>query len=243
MMNIVEIESTASTNLLLKKWSEERFLEEGTVLFTNKQTAGRGQAGTFWEAEAGKNIACSLLLYPAFLPVKQHFLLSETVALGVKEILDDYVNNVTVKWPNDIYFEDRKLAGILIENELSGGGFSQSVIGIGLNVNQEIFTGDAPNPVSLKQITGRDFDLDRLVEKMIRQILYRYDQLKEGRSQLISQTYQDFLYRKNGFYRYEDKNGLFNAKIQFVADDGFLHLTTDEGEDRRYAFKEISFVK
>ncbi|MDR0680828.1 MAG: biotin--[acetyl-CoA-carboxylase] ligase [Dysgonamonadaceae bacterium] len=243
MMNIIKIESTASTNLLLKEWSKERFLEEGTVLFTNNQTAGRGQAGTSWEAESGKNITCSLLLYPVFLSVKQHFFLSEIAALGVKEILDDYVNNVTVKWPNDIYFEDRKLVGILIENELSGRGFSQSVIGIGLNVNQEIFTSNAPNPVSLKQITGMDFDLDILVEKITRRILYWYDQLKEGRSNLISQTYQDFLYRKNGFHRYEDKNGPFNAKIQFVADNGFLHLTTDKGEDRSYAFKEISFVK
>jgi BirA family biotin operon repressor/biotin-[acetyl-CoA-carboxylase] ligase len=242
-MNIIKIESTASTNLLLKKWSKERILEEETVLLTKNQTAGRGQTGTSWEAESGKNITCSLLLYPVFLPVKQHFLLSEAVALGLKEILDDYVKDVSIKWPNDIYFEDRKLAGILIENELSGPEFSQSVIGIGLNVNQEIFGSSAPNPVSLKQITGTDFDLDLLAEKMIRRILYWYNQLKTGRGDLISQTYRNFLYRKNGFYCYEDKNGPFNAKIQSVADNGFLHLTTDKGEDRCYAFKEVSFVK
>jgi BirA family biotin operon repressor/biotin-[acetyl-CoA-carboxylase] ligase len=242
-MNIIRIDSTASTNFFLKEWAKEQVLEEGTVVFANTQTAGRGQTGTFWEAEPGKNITCSLLLYPVFLPVKQHFLLSETVALGVKEILDDYLKNVSIKWPNDIYFEDRKIAGILIENELSGTEFSQSVIGIGLNVNQEIFTSPAPNPVSLKQITGVDFDLERLTEKIIRRILYWYDQLKTGRTGLLSQTYRHFLYRRDDFYPYEDKNGRFRAQIQSVDESGFLHLTTDEGEERRYAFKEVSFIK
>jgi BirA family biotin operon repressor/biotin-[acetyl-CoA-carboxylase] ligase len=242
-MNIIRIKSTASTNLFLKEKLKEQVLEEGTVVSADMQTAGRGQTGTSWEAEPGKNITCSLLLYPVFLPVRQHFLLSETIALGVKELLDDYIKNVTVKWPNDIYFEDRKLAGILIEYELSGQEFSQSVIGIGLNVNQEIFTGNAPNPVSLKQITGRNFDLDRLMEKMIRKILYRYGQLKAGRSDRISQAYQDSLYRRKDFYCYEDKNGRFNAQIQLVAANGFLHLITDQGEERCYAFKEVSFVK
>jgi BirA family biotin operon repressor/biotin-[acetyl-CoA-carboxylase] ligase len=242
-MNIIRIKSAISTNLFLKEKLKGQALEEETVVSADIQTAGRGQTGTSWEAEPYKNITCSLLLYPVFLPVKQHFLLSETVALGVKELLDDYIKNVTVKWPNDIYFEDRKLAGILIENELSGWEFSQSVIGIGLNVNQEIFTSNAPNPISLKQITGKNFDLDNLMEKMIRKILYWYDQLKTGRSDRISQAYQDCLYRRNGFYCYEDKNGRFNARIQSVAENGFLHLITDESEERCYAFKEVSFVK
>jgi BirA family biotin operon repressor/biotin-[acetyl-CoA-carboxylase] ligase len=242
-MNIITIESTASTNRFLKEKLKERILEEETVVSAHIQTAGRGQTGTSWEAEPYKNITCSLLLYPVFLPLKQHFLLSEAVALGVKESVDDFIKNVTVKWPNDIYFEDRKLAGILIENELSGRELSQSVIGIGLNVNQEIFTSTVPDPVSMKQITGMDFDLDELTEKMIRKILYRYDQLKAGGSDLISQAYQDSLYRKNGFYRYKDKNGLFDARIQHVAENGFLHLITDEGEERCYAFKEVSFIK
>jgi BirA family biotin operon repressor/biotin-[acetyl-CoA-carboxylase] ligase len=241
-MNIIKIKTAVSTNLLLKELAEQQDLEEGTVVFAGIQTGGRGQKGSRWESEPGKNITCSILLYPGFLPVEQSFLLSKAVALGVKETLDSYIKNVAVKWPNDIYFEDRKLVGILIENEITGRNISQSIIGIGLNVNQEVFIGDAPNPVSLKQILDREINLNVLLEKMLKRIMYWYNQLKAGKIESVSQAYQDALYRKSGFYCYEDKNGLFNAQIQSVADDGFLHLVTDKGEERRYTFKEVSCV-
>ncbi|MDR0863341.1 MAG: biotin--[acetyl-CoA-carboxylase] ligase [Candidatus Symbiothrix sp.] len=239
-MNIIKIETTTSTNLFLKELAGKQVLEEGTVALAGTQTAGRGQAGNYWESEPGKNITCSILLHPTFLLPKQHFLLSETVALGVKETLDFYLKNVTVKWPNDIYVEDRKIAGILIENELMGQQFSRSVIGIGLNVNQEVFTSNAPNPVSLKQLLGVDMNVDELTEKMVERILYWYEKLKAGETKVISQTYHDFLYRKSGFHWYEDKTGRFKARIKSVAEDGFLLLETDKGEERCYAFKEVS---
>ncbi|MCL1938326.1 MAG: biotin--[acetyl-CoA-carboxylase] ligase [Candidatus Azobacteroides sp.] len=242
MMNIIRIESADSTNLLLKEWSEKQRWEEGTTLFARNQTAGRGQMGNHWEAEADKNITCSILLYPVFLPAKQHFLLSETIALGVKKTLDDYTEKISVKWPNDIYFEDRKIAGILIENEWIGSEISRSIVGIGLNVNQEVFYSNALCPVSLKQILGKDTDLDALLKNMLRHIEELYGKLKAGEIGLISQMYQESLYRKFGFYPYQDQKGCFEARIQSVSADGFLSLETREGEERRYAFKEVVFI-
>jgi len=243
-MNIIRVKTTDSTNRLLKELTAEAGLEEGTVVVAETQTAGRGQKGTSWEAETGQNITCSLLLYPTFLPLKQHFLLSKAVALGVKETLDflfPHLLSFSIKWANDIYYEDRKIAGILIENELMDNRITQCIVGIGLNVNQEVFASDAPNPVSLKQLTGESTHLDYVLEEMIRRIMCRYQKLKDRQYEEISAVYHDVLYRKNGFFCYEDKNGVFDAQIQSVSDDGFLHLITKEGEERRYAFKEVSF--
>lgn len=241
-MNIIKIESTSSTNSYLKEFASRQMLEEGTVLQAYEQTAGRGQAGTSWEAEPGKNITCSIIFYPLFLPLKQNFLLSKVIALGVKETLDNYSENVSIKWPNDIYIRDRKVAGILIENELSGQQISQSVVGIGVNINQEIFFSNAPNPVSVKQLTGIDIDTGIFLEEMIVKIMFWYDYLKQGHSSIISENYLKSLYHKSGFHLYQDQKGLFMAEIQDIKDNGLLFLITDKGEERSFFFKEIAFI-
>ena len=241
-MNIISLEITNSTNDYLKELTHRQVLEEGTVVVTRSQTAGKGQRGNAWESEAGKNITCSILLYPSFLPVQRIFLLSEVIALSVKEMLDAYTDRITVKWPNDVYFEERKIAGILIENELMGNRYDLSVAGIGLNINQEYFLSDAPNPVSLKQITGKDYDTGALLKELVRNILYRYEQLKSGDAADIIRTYHNALYRKTGFHRYEDDKGMFLARIDRVSDDGFLHLVTSHNEERSYTFKAVRFL-
>jgi len=241
-VNIIRVETVSSTNSYLKESARNRVLEEGTVVVARNQTAGKGQRGNSWESEAGKNITCSILLYPSFLPVQRFFLLSEAVSLGVKEMLDVYTSGITVKWPNDIYYQEKKIAGILIENELTGNVYTSSVVGTGLNVNQERFLSHAPNPVSLKQITGEDFDTKTLLEKLVENILYCYEQLKSGDIETIIQKYHDALYRRAGFHRFEDEAGKFNARIDRVSDDGLLHLITDMNEERSYAFKNVRFV-
>jgi len=194
-VNIIPIETVDSTNSYLKELARSQSLEEGTVVAARNQTAGKGQRGNAWESEAGKNITCSILLYPSFLPVQQYFLLSEAVSLGVKKTLDAYTAGITVKWPNDIYHNERKIAGILIENELTGNQLSSSVAGIGVNINQERFLSDAPNPVSLKQITGREQDTDMIMKELIENILSLYEQLKSGDEETIIRMYHEALYR------------------------------------------------
>jgi BirA family biotin operon repressor/biotin-[acetyl-CoA-carboxylase] ligase len=240
-MNIIRIKSTGSTNLFLKDLLQERVLEEGTAVLAEFQTSGRGQTGTHWESENGKNIICSIIFYPDFLPFEQRFIFSETIALGVKKALDRYIENVFIKWPNDIYVNDRKIAGILIENEITDRKIIRSIAGIGLNVNQEIFTSNLPNPVSMKQLLKTDLDLDTLSEIMVESVRDEYDILKSGQQTVISKIYHDSLYRKNGFHVFKDKKGQFIAQIQSVGDDGFLYLTTKDNEMLSYSFKEVSF--
>ena len=240
-MNIIRVETVTSTNSYLKESARAGVLEEGTVVVARNQTAGKGQRGNSWESEAGKNITCSILLYPTFLSVQRFFLLSEAVSLGVKETLDVYTDGITVKWANDIYHNEKKIVGILFENELIGNVYTSSVVGIGVNVNQERFLSDAPNPVSLKQITGREQDTEAILKEMIGNILNRYEQLKSGNTETIIRMYHDALYRKTGFHRFEDESGIFNARIERVSDDGLLHLVTDRYEERSYAFKSVRF--
>lgn len=240
-MNIIRIKETTSTNVELQQMMMDGYLEEGTVLVAENQTLGRGQSGNSWESEPGKNLLFSMLIHPDFLDLKQHFLLSELTANSIKQVLDKYVDHVTIKWPNDIYYQDKKISGILIENNIEENVIRQSVIGIGVNVNQEIFTGETPNAVSLKQILEADIDLDLLLTEITNQLLSDYNKLKNGEWDDIRQYYHGSLYRKSGMYVFSDKNGQFTARVDSVADDGVLSLVTEAGEIRRYLFKEVSY--
>ncbi|BAG83564.1 biotin--[acetyl-CoA-carboxylase] ligase [Candidatus Azobacteroides pseudotrichonymphae] len=242
-MNTIKIKITSSTNLFLKELSKKQSLKEWTIVVAESQTAGRGQRGNCWESEPTKNIICSILLYPNFLSIQQQFLLSEVVVIGIKDVLDTYVQKgIAIKWPNDVFFEKRKLAGILIENELIGQKISCSIIGIGLNVNQQVFKSEAPNPVSLKQIIGIEMNTNILLEQIVSQIQYWYKKLKSGQRKLISQVYHDSLYCKEGFHFYKDKNEIFQARIRMVTEEGLLCLMTKSKEERYYSFKEISLL-
>jgi len=241
-MNIIKIDSTTSTNSELKKLCSEKQLPSFSALVTGKQTAGRGQAGNSWESEPYKNLTFSVVLFPENLPVKQSFMISRIFSLAVKESLDKYIEHVSIKWPNDIYFREKKICGMLIENEIIETNISSSIIGIGLNVNQENFLSDAPNPVSLKQITAKIYNLDELLNRILQTASEKYRQFLSGNIQELRLAYQNALYRKSGFYDYEDKNGIFQACIREVEDDGTLILETEDKEIRRYQFKEVRFI-
>lgn len=240
--HIIQIDSCSSTNSYMKTWADTEFLEEGIVVITYEQASGRGQAGTSWESEPGKNLTFSILLYPDFLPLNQFFLLSEIISLGIKNTLDKYAGNISIKWPNDIYFRDKKICGILIENELTERAFSRSIVGIGLNVNQSEFRSNAPNPISLKQITGNEFDLDILLEEVLNHCFSWYEKLRLNQTKEIKEAYFKALYRNKGFYSFKDSLGIFRANIEKVGSDGLLHLLTEDSEQRSYAFKEVEFV-
>ena len=182
MENSLYIEETNSTNNLLREMNRKEKLPEGFVLYTDFQTAGKGQVGNSWEAENGMNLLFSMVLYPKQIPLDRIFLISQLVSLGVKNSLDRLTTGVTVKWPNDIYWNEKKLAGILIENSLQGNKINAVTIGVGLNVNQKVFLSDAPNPVSLLQILGREVDRNELLESVCEEILLLYKEINVKKS-------------------------------------------------------------
>lgn len=240
---VISLDETVSTNVELKRLQQESSLPEGSIVRTNFQTQGRGQAGNSWFSEKGCNLLFSYLLYPKFVMANQQFIISRMVSLALKEILDQYMDNISIKWPNDIYWKDKKIAGMLIENSLIGKRIEHTIVGIGLNVNQDEFQHDLPNPISMKQVTGMEYNRDELLKAFSDTFFGLYQSLQEGEGQRIQQKYLQQLYRRDSYYWYEDENGRFKAIIKDVLPTGHLILQTLIGEEeRKYAFKEVSFV-
>jgi len=238
MKNLQYIKQTHSTNALLWEMIRESHQPEGTVVYTDFQTAGKGQIGNSWESEAAKNLLFSVVLHPSQIPLDRLFLVSQLVSIAIKRVLDKYCENISVKWPNDIYWNDKKLAGILIENSLQGNKVKAVVIGVGLNVNQIKFLSNAPNPVSLKQITGKSLNRKQLLKEICRNISELYNPLDEKK---IRHEYAESLYRKVRFHAFADESGTFNARIIEVHPDGQLELETEFGERKGFYFKEVKF--
>lgn len=242
-MTIDWIEETGSTNAYVKEHAAE--VGPMAMVAAHKQTAGRGQRGNSWESEPGKNLTYSFWLRPGVHPRGQ-FAVSEAVALAMAEALGRHGIDAEVKWPNDIYVGDRKIAGILIECTLMGEEISMAVAGVGLNVNQTIFKFPAtatggPVPVSMAMLTGREYDLGK-VARVVADELERHVALldsEEGRAEL-HRRYMARLWRREGRHRYRDRatGEEFTAEIAGVKESGHLQLLTDRGP-REYAFKEI----
>lgn len=219
----------------------------GHAVMALAQTAGRGQRGNHWEAEPGMNVTLSLLLRPAGLPINQQFLISEAVALGVADVLRDLMpgrKDIAIKWPNDIYVGDKKIAGILIENSLLGADIRSCVVGLGLNVNQGLFRSDAPNPVSLYQLTGRLHDVPTVAQMLVDAMLRRYEAAMADHGATHGEYFGN-LYRADGlFHLFRDMKTMrtFQARITAVAPTGHVTLTLPDFSQRRYAFKEVAYL-
>ena len=239
---ILRVVETTSTNSLLRELIIKESLPEGSVVVADFQTAGRGQIGNVWESEAGKNLMFSTVLYPTCIPANRQFLISQIAALSVKETLDLYTDHVTVKWPNDIYWKEKKICGMLIENDLMGRNISQSIAGIGININQETFHSFAPNPVSLRQITGKEFDLFEILKSIVLRIQSYYSLLKKGNTESIVCQYEMSLFKKEGMHRFKDANGEFLARIICVEPEGRLILEDEILNKRGYMFKEVEYL-
>ena len=280
--NCIEVQKTDSTNsymaglaslpapLLGERGAKPLF--EGTVVVANHQEQGRGQRGSTWEGEPGKNLTLSIFLTPTFLKPEEQFQLNKAVSLGVVEFIrhtpslispkggEDRANGeyalalspldnrrlraqltgsgVAIKWPNDIYIGNKKVAGILIENSVSGNDLQHSIIGIGINVNQEIFSAQLPNPTSLKLITGKEFDLKECLEQLCSSIEKRYLQLRNS-SKKIDSDYLKNLCRFEEWANYNYKGEKVKAKITGVSKIGKLILETEKGGRLECDFKEI----
>lgn len=236
------VDETNSTNSCLHNYCVDRQVAEFSIVMTNFQTAGRGQRGNSWESEREKNLLFSIIFFPTFLEARDQFLLSQIISLSIKEALDTYTKNISIKWPNDIYWCEKKICGMLIENDLTGQHITQSIAGIGININQQFFSSLAPNPVSLYQITGKEHDLLLILEKITQRIKDYYTLLKTGKKALISQRYKEALFRKKGIHLYSDAEGTFQAEIADIKPDGSLILKDEAGGERKYAFKEVQYI-
>lgn len=229
--------------------------EHGTVVYTDRQTAGRGQRGNSWESEPFKNVTMSILLRPENVAPNQQFWLSEISALAVERVLSKYIGNVSIKWPNDVYYKDFKICGMLIEHSLSGGKINYTIPGIGINVNQRVFLSDAPNPISLANVLGHEVPTSEILDGLVDEILTMCDQLPEKATE-IHREFLSKLYRRDGFHEYQSTirsasaDGLsvleegehFQARIVNVHPDGMLALMTTEGHIHTFAFKEVAFI-
>ena len=229
----IHLEETTSTNTYIKGLALEA--DEMVVVSTLWQTAGRGQGVNRWESERGKNLLFSLMARPSFVAVQQQFALSMAGALAIKAVLDRFTPDIRIKWPNDIYWRDRKISGTLIETSLAHGEISRFVYGIGLNVNQVQFVSDAPNPVSLAQITGKQVVLMPLLDNIVEAFITQWNLLKAGNTHLVATRYNAALYRAMGFHRYSDKQGAFDAELVGVETDGLITLQDRQGQLRTYS--------
>ena len=242
---IIHIDETDSTNQWLKQHGDGSF-----CVVADYQTAGRGCGTNTWESERGQNLLFSLLIHPADIAANEQFRITEAVSVALCETLENLLkplrpldsspnfgeHAISIKWPNDIYVGNKKIAGILIENRLKGNRIKDSIIGIGLNVNQREFHSDAPNPVSLCQLLGHEVDREALLHEFL------YRKLSFSHAETTAVAYRNRLYLRGKPASYRDANGWFRATILDVEPDGRLVMQDEAGRERRYSFKEVVFA-
>lgn len=237
----IELLSVDSTNNYAMQLVNKGLAESGTVVFAHEQTAGKGQRGKQWVAAQGMNITMSLVLNVNYLPVSRQFILSAAIALAVHDFFDQYSNgDCSIKWPNDLYWRDRKAGGILIENIIRGQEWQWSLIGMGININQPGFDNSLANPVSLKQITGREFEIIAMAKKLCHFIESRLTQLKSGDHQALMEEYNGKLYKRGQTIRLKKDNISFDCLLKNVNEFG--QLVVEKGIEHIYNVGEVEWV-
>lgn len=244
---MMELDEVTSTNDFLMNYRpfQERHI---TLVTAEFQTAGRGSGQNHWESQRGKNLLFSLLTHPRHILAERMFVLSEVLALAIQAamrpspIMGGDGGGLLIKWPNDIYYGDQKLCGMLIENELRGTVVERCVMGVGVNVNQTEFASDAPNPISLAQILGHEIERRFVLERVMEYFTRYYSWTEQGRADELHQMYLGHLYGKDEKRHFIDKEGEFQGTIVDVEPTGHLIIVDEKGKKRRYAFKEVQYV-
>lgn len=240
-IHTIELEEVDSTNNFLRQLGMPT--QPGITVVTAKfQTAGRGSGRNRWESAWGENLLMSISVMPEALPARRMYAISEAAALAVADALSTFAPGFLVKWPNDVYFGDGKVAGLLIENDLQGSLVQRSVIGIGVNVNQRTWEGDAPNPLSLAMVAGHDIERSQVQEQLMAHFMHYMHLIDDGQLDELHATYLSRLYRKDEEHGYCDAQGQFRATLIDVEPTGHLILRDTTGQERRYEFKEVKFI-
>jgi BirA family biotin operon repressor/biotin-[acetyl-CoA-carboxylase] ligase len=241
--SIVKLHEVDSTNTYLKNLlSNSKPLMEGTVIMAEHQFAGRGQKSNVWESEKGKNLTISIYLRPTFLAINDHFDLNKAISLGVTDCLNNILgDNCKIKWPNDIYLHDKKIGGILIENVIKGYNIKESVVGIGINVNQINFSTNLDRVNSIAKVLHKDYNLDLLLSELCQNIESRYLQLKAGKKALLAVDYQARLFRLREVHQFEIGNTIIKGTITGVTATGKLSVQINN-EVKELDLKEVKFI-
>ena len=241
--NFIYYDEAESTNIRAAELLLKQSLPEGTIIYTGRQTAGAGLGENKWDSEPGMNITASVLLYPVFLPADEQFKLTMVMSVSICNMLEtlDGTLKPQIKWPNDIYLNHRKVAGMLIKNNISGNTISQTIAGIGLNVNQLTFDARAPLAISLSMITGREYDIMELLTKWHAALGKTYHLLQSGRAHEIEKDYLDRFYRLNQWANYTINDEKVRAKITGIGAYGMLQLKGKDGREFSCGLKEVVF--
>jgi BirA family biotin operon repressor/biotin-[acetyl-CoA-carboxylase] ligase len=240
---IYTIEKAASSNLLMQEWLNQKKLNPGDVIRVVNQENGIGQSGNSWESEAGKNLTFSMFLDTSFLPAAELFSLNKAISLAIVDYLTNkQIADVQIKWPNDVYVGSKKISGMLTYNSFLGEKLENSIVGIGLNMNQTVFKSDARNPVSLKQLTEYEYDLDAELAALLLCIESQWNLLRNGKTKTMEVNYKKMLYGFGQKRAYKDKNGVFNGKICGVDLYGRLTIQHENESRKIYDIKEIEFL-
>lgn len=239
--SIIILQSVDSTNNYAMQQVHSGLAKDGDCWFALEQTQGRGRRGKHWLAQKGENIMLSIVADTLFLKIHQQFQLSVAISMACYDLFKGYDNiNTKIKWPNDLFWNDRKAGGILIENSLKGNIWQWAVIGVGLNINQTAFEPEANRPVSLQQITGNNFDVIQLAKELYSLVAQRLNELKEHRFNTMLNEYNEVLYKKNDKVRLKKGNIIFETTIIGVSANG--QLETMDSMERFFGFDEVEWI-
>ena len=236
------LETTDSTNNYLRHIALNPDIDF-LYITAEYQTAGKGQSGNHWESEQGKNLLFSVKCKPFRVKASEQFILLQTVSIAVCKALRRLLNKqCMIKWPNDIYYGDKKLSGTLSECTLQNIWVNEFIAGVGINVNQTVFHSDAPNPVSMANIAGCSFDRNALLNEITGEISHWFRYITNEDMDTIKTEYEGLLYRRTGIHKYRDKDGIFNASYEKILPNGHLLLRRTDGTLSEYEFKEVKFL-
>jgi len=235
------LQSVDSTNNYAMASVRAGVAVHGNAYFSTNQTAGKGQRGKAWQTNEGENLALSIVIEPNGILLSQRFLLSISISLACYSLVKDYTGSgVTIKWPNDIYWCDRKAGGILIENLIRGLNWQYAVAGIGLNINQTIFPDHLPNPVSLKQVNGRTHDPGQLAKELCKYVESRFNQLLNGQHQMLLDEYHELLYKRNQWVRLRQGTVVLGTLVKRVTSQG--RLVTEHKVEQEFDVGEVEWI-
>lgn len=240
--NLIELDVVDSTNNYAANLLVQTKLVNGTAIMTHFQTGGRGQRGSDWVSEPGKNLLFSIVLNGHFINTNNYFLLSKAIAIGINEALEEVSGKTSyVKWPNDIYINQKKIAGILIENQWKGNVLEVAIVGVGVNVNQITFD-QLSDVTSLCLLGSKNYDLHEILKKIFEKIEVYYNLLRKGEIELINRMYFNHLMFSNEWKIYDSINGRIEGKIIEVKESGLIVLKLRNNEKKAFNFKDLRFI-